>query len=118
RARYMDAGTGRFVSQDPAGDGANWFVYADNDPVNAYDPDGKTPHSPNEATAIPMGAVLYAAGISVMAIDYRRNWEGYDFGVGIALVGFAMMVAGFMYEPWGPNQPWSAAVNAAISMVA
>src|SRR5438309_9606444 len=25
RARYMDPATGRFVSQDPAGDGTNWF---------------------------------------------------------------------------------------------
>jgi hypothetical protein len=26
-ARWYDAGTGRFISEDPARDGANWYVY-------------------------------------------------------------------------------------------
>jgi len=42
RARYMDPELGRFVSEDPAHDGANWFVYAGNDPVNFSDYDGKS----------------------------------------------------------------------------
>ena len=40
RARYIDPAVGRFVSQDPKCDGANWFVYCGNNPVNAVDPDG------------------------------------------------------------------------------
>jgi RHS repeat-associated protein len=42
RARYMDPATGRFVSQDPASQGANWFVYATGDPVNQIDSDGRS----------------------------------------------------------------------------
>ena len=38
--RYYDTRIGRFISQDPAGDGDNWYAYADNDPVDAVDPEG------------------------------------------------------------------------------
>jgi RHS repeat-associated protein len=40
RARWMDPVTGRFVSEDPAGDGVNWYAYCDNNPINRYDYDG------------------------------------------------------------------------------
>ncbi len=35
--RYYDARTGRFLSQDPIGDGDNWYAYADNSPTNEVD---------------------------------------------------------------------------------
>jgi RHS repeat-associated protein len=35
--RYYDASTGRFLSRDPIRDGYNWYVYCENDPVNAVD---------------------------------------------------------------------------------
>ena len=38
--RYYDPRIGRFLSQDPAGDGDNWYSYADNNPVNHTDPSG------------------------------------------------------------------------------
>lgn len=38
--RFYDSRTGRFLSQDPAEDGDNWYAYADNDPINETDPDG------------------------------------------------------------------------------
>jgi hypothetical protein len=40
-ARYMDPGTGRFVSEDPSGSGMNWHMYCGGDPVSAVDPDGR-----------------------------------------------------------------------------
>ena len=40
RARYMDPQTGRFISEDPVGDGVNWYVYAAGNPVAFYDPNG------------------------------------------------------------------------------
>ncbi|MFN3648768.1 MAG: RHS repeat domain-containing protein [Armatimonadota bacterium] len=43
RARYYDPVTGRFVSQDPARHGSNWYVYADNAPTLKVDPSGQVP---------------------------------------------------------------------------
>ena len=41
RARYYDPSMGRFITEDPAKDGTNWFVYCENDPVNRIDITGK-----------------------------------------------------------------------------
>ena len=40
QARYYDPNIGRFVSEDPAMDGDNWYVYCGNDPINMVDPSG------------------------------------------------------------------------------
>lgn len=41
-ARWYDAETGRFVTQDPAQDGINWYCYCNGNPVGFVDPDGLT----------------------------------------------------------------------------
>ena len=41
RARYYDPVCGRFVSEDPGRDGANWFAYCGSNPVNRLDANGK-----------------------------------------------------------------------------
>ncbi|NJN10831.1 MAG: hypothetical protein HC815_23705 [Richelia sp. RM1_1_1] len=46
RARYYDAGVGRFINEDPigfAGGDANLYGYVLNDPINATDPSGLIP---------------------------------------------------------------------------
>ena len=40
RNRYYDPSLRRFISEDPAKDGLNWYVYCGNNPVNAVDPWG------------------------------------------------------------------------------
>lgn len=40
RARYYDPSIGRFMSEDPAQDGLNWYVYCGNNPVMFVDPSG------------------------------------------------------------------------------
>jgi RHS repeat-associated protein len=41
RARWYDPTLGRFISEDPARDGNNWYVYCGNNPVNKVDSTGK-----------------------------------------------------------------------------
>ncbi len=41
RARYYDPVTGRFVREDPAHHGSNWYVYAGGNPTNFIDADGR-----------------------------------------------------------------------------
>jgi RHS repeat-associated protein len=41
RARYYEPATGRFISEDPSRDGVNWYLYADGNPVNKVDYEGK-----------------------------------------------------------------------------
>jgi len=40
RARYYEPATGRFLSEDPAWDGVNWYLYADGNPAIIVDPSG------------------------------------------------------------------------------
>ncbi len=41
RARMYDPATGRFLTEDPAHDGDNWYAYCDGDPVNRLDSSGE-----------------------------------------------------------------------------
>lgn len=41
RARYYEPWTGRFISEDPAKQASNWFVYCGNSPTTLVDPDGR-----------------------------------------------------------------------------
>ncbi|GIV10071.1 MAG: hypothetical protein KatS3mg019_2162 [Fimbriimonadales bacterium] len=43
RARYYEPATGRFISEDPARDGVNWYLYAGGNPVAKVDYEGKAP---------------------------------------------------------------------------
>jgi RHS repeat-associated protein len=43
RARYYEPESGRFVSEDPAMDGGNWFNYANQNPTNFFDRTGCAP---------------------------------------------------------------------------
>ena len=75
--RYYDTRIGRFISQDPAGDGDNWYAYAGNSPTNAVDPMGLAPMDGPGSS--PMGSPGYSDGAmsgSAGAMDeFGMNWQ-------------------------------------------
>ena len=40
RNRYYSPSIGQFITEDPAKDGTNWYVYCVGNPVNFVDPSG------------------------------------------------------------------------------
>jgi RHS repeat-associated protein len=62
RARWYDPSTGKFINEDPARDGSNWYAYAGNDPVNYYDPTGLSARKPTDNL---ISKVAYGAGDAV-----------------------------------------------------
>ena len=79
--RYYDPRTGRFLSQDPAGDGNNWYAYAGNNPVNAVDPSGLTPLMSFPEGSSPQGTDMpvWAAAASGAFRNYG-HWNAYNAG--------------------------------------
>lgn len=116
-ARWYDASTGRFISEDAAGQGLNWYSYGGNDPVNNTDPTGNDWGSFWSAVGVGVAAVAvafipvvgpylsaaiiggYMGGMAVnggsLNIGNWKNdaqtWEGIGAG---AVIGVASAFAG------------------------
>ena len=63
-ARWYDSDMGRFITEDPARDGGNWYVYCENNPLINVDLTGKfdIPHSINFAYMIVQGYMTFDTG--------------------------------------------------------
>jgi RHS repeat-associated protein len=69
RARYYEPATGRFISEDPARDGVNWYLYADGNPVNGVDPDGQA----NWMDAVfVISLLLYAPTVGILMARFFK----------------------------------------------
>jgi RHS repeat-associated protein len=67
-ARWYDPELGRFITEDPARDGGNWFAYCGNSPLNFTDPDG------NEVVTAVVGAGAAAvSGVVVYTWNFGRK---------------------------------------------
>jgi hypothetical protein len=71
----MDPVTGRFVSEDPAAQGGNWFSYCGGDPVNAVDPNGRErePWSAADAFEAIGRRTATAAGLMLTALILEHS---------------------------------------------
>lgn len=94
----MDPVLGRFASEDPAGDGGNWFAYCGDNPVNMVDKDGKTGGPPNSTDYLEVStgqAVLATALIWFASIAKGGIERGsLIFGLIVALGGFGLIYDG------------------------
>lgn len=82
RARYYDPALGRFISEDPAGDGVNWFVYCRNNPVNFFDADGRLSLG-NLSLGFAIGETLLGMGFNV-ALQYAFKGQVCVWEVALA----------------------------------
>ncbi len=81
RARYYEPWTGRFISEDPARDGWNWFAYCSNEPIGRSDPTGLRSFLDNAFAVI--GMILAIAALRVWLKDpLHRYYNGYDVASG------------------------------------
>ena len=119
-ARYYEPSAGRFICEDPAKDGFNYFVYCNNSPTNLVDGDGENPallwlglflgvaallnilwpaSSPlAKAVKLIISSVLAAIGMvrtvcAFLAADGTKGGAGSSIGAGLAA-----LVAGVLCE--------------------
>ena len=82
RARYYDSVTGRFISEDPAFDGANWYAYCGGNPLNRWDPSGQAWYD------WAPGVIMTGVGIALCATG-----AGATVGVGLIAAGTTSLVS-------------------------
>ena len=68
-ARFYWPEIGRFVQQDPIGDGMNWYAYAGNNPLVGIDPKGLT-------TDLCVLSAVY------LGEEIQNLWDGLQIGLG------------------------------------
>jgi RHS repeat-associated protein len=87
RARYYDSVAGRFVSEDPALHGVNWYWYASANPISRVDVSGKVDAHLLEL----VGLGLIITAIIMMAVSFTKGeiWTTRA----ILYLGAAMIIA-------------------------
>jgi RHS repeat-associated protein len=79
RARFYEPGTGRFVSEDPANHGENWYVYCGNQPVSRSDASGKewddNAYWLFGKVLCDAGSMLIRAGMAFLVLGMGMLWK-------------------------------------------
>lgn len=91
RARYYEPQRGRFINEDPAKNGTNWYAYCNNNPLNRVDSSGRNALQ----IAMAMGFLLCAgADLVFQAMTKAGMGQSIDWlEVGCVGLGGACMGA-------------------------
>jgi RHS repeat-associated protein len=100
RARYYEPGTGRFISEDPAMDGLNWYSYCSSDPLNGrdftglWDSDSVSDVDMRKISAL--GGLLTTIGTMIHA---ARDADKLVKAIAITQLSFLIAWFGFIRDP-------------------
>ncbi|MBX3096069.1 MAG: RHS repeat-associated core domain-containing protein [Fimbriimonadaceae bacterium] len=84
RARFYEPWTGRFLSEDEATDGSNWYVYCSSAPTTRSDPDGNL----SIPIYMPLNTILQMLAFVFGAL--LMNWD-MNYGAAFERIGSHMM---------------------------
>ncbi len=84
RARYYEPSTGRFISEDPAMDGGNWYVYCNSNPLRFVDDSGKI-------TRHQILAAMLVAFLLVTQYSTDGSQVETAYGIFMAAVNFSVL---------------------------
>jgi RHS repeat-associated protein len=82
-ARFYDATTGRFINVDPVQDGTNWYIYCNDNPLNAKDPTGlewktdKLPSQEFHITNISFSQLVENANQLAEKVERKENTNSF-----------------------------------------
>ncbi|ARU45069.1 hypothetical protein CCB81_02555 [Armatimonadetes bacterium Uphvl-Ar2] len=110
RARFYEPWTGRFLSEDPAFDGPNWYVFCRNMPSATVDPTGMAPDwEPHFryafvllSTVGPMLAITMATAVICDASNPATISNAiWVVRISLAVLELGKTIHGFSYDnPW------------------
>jgi RHS repeat-associated protein len=106
RNRYYSSQFGRFISEDPAGVGINFYIYSEDDPVNNIDPFGLRPRKPKKPSTDqgpPKLAGRYVSGRWVPNLKLRVVRDCFDPDKGLRNRIYTLMRADGGPLPQGMN---------------
>ena len=90
-ARWYDPGLGRFITEDPARAGNNWFIYANNSPLRYTDPTGLAPKNLTDDQR-----EIYMDYVSNLAVtDTIYDHDCADLATAIYSMGLLLSTDGF-----------------------
>ena len=75
RNRYYDPAIGRFITEDPAKDGLNWYAYCGNNPIMFVDPTGLIPSLEDAAEMASRSYNTY--DMSRSGLESRKLGDGW-----------------------------------------
>jgi RHS repeat-associated protein len=77
-ARWYDADTGRFITEDPIRDGLLWYAYANNNPMKFTDPTGLAPRNKSSEEREKYKASISSATLENVPTElpYSGNTDG------------------------------------------
>ena len=116
--RYKLAGSNKFISPDPLGfaAGNNLYAYANGNPLEWHDPDGRTPvHLISAAIGAAVGTVFGGGGYALRCWLNGEEFSWVEFGIQTFIGAASGAIAGLTM---GAFNPWAGQASASIAQAA